>query len=586
MLKNKLLAIALVSSTAFFSCTKFAQKDQNASGEPAENSKYFYYYQGKKVPLILNTGYIYVVSKKSIEGSYKNLGVITGSKKVETNKITLDQTHANPQTNGISQQAQRFTGKLKLSKKVSAEEYGITLNQMAEDPDVQFVEPVFDYPPGPQGNGNMTVSEYFYVKLQSENDVQTLYNVAASYGVSVVSQHETMPLWYVLACTNGSQSSISMANAFYQSGLFIFAEPDFMLENALASCPADTKFPLQWGSNNTGQSGGTAGIDIRGCQALDLTGTGYVIDVAVIDDAVNKSHPDLVSTLYGPIQGRDWSVSGNVSIDHGTKVSGILCARENGFGITGVAPNCRLMSYGVALGAGVTDQTTKILSTAIDLAWQQGASVINCSWYWEPASIIDDAIFRALTQGRGGIGCVVVFAAGNQDGPVAYPANRFSDILVAGAINPCGKRVSISDCANDSWGSNYGKEVDVVAPGTKISTTGWPTSGLETDHDYTDRFDGTSAAAPVVAGVAALILSKNPTLSGWDVRNIIESTAQKVGGYSYGYKSGRYNGTWHQEMGYGLVNAAAAVQATPVPSPGSTIGRLAYVDAHHTQHIN
>lgn len=588
MFKNRLLAFTIVSGTAFFSCTKFSQKDQNAPDEhTADNSKYFYYYQNKKVPLTLNTEYIYVVSKKTISGSYKNLGSIVGDMKTEPAEITLKQTNATSKTTGNQQAAKRFTGKLKLSKKASPEEYATSLNQMAEDPDIQFVEPVFDYPQGPQGNGNMAVSEYFYVRLQSENDLQTLYNVAASYGASIVSQHPNLPLWYVLSCTNGSQSSITMANEFYQTGLFLTAEPDFMVENAFDGCPADTRFPSQWGSNNTGQRGGVAGIDIRACQALDLTSSGVVIDVAVVDDYVNTSHPDLISPLYGPMQGIDLgNIAGNVTSDHGTKVAGIVGARENGDGITGVAPNCRMRTLGVALGAGMTPQTTKILSTAINLAWIDGASVINCSWHWQPEAIIDEAILNALNRGRRGKGCVVVFSAGNDGGRVWYPANQFSGILAVGAINPCGQRVSVNDCVGDSWSSNYGSEVDVVAPGTLITTTGRPTSGLEQDPNYTDMFGGTSAAAPVVAGIAALVLSQNPSLTGLEVRNIIESTAQKIGGYPYAYQPGRNNGTWHQEMGYGLVNAAAAVLATPPAPSGSTVGFLGYWDAHHATLIN
>lgn len=70
---------------------------------------------------------------------------------------------------------------------------------------------------------------------------------------------------------------------------------------------------------------------------------------------------------------------------------------------------------------------------------------------------------------------------------------------------------------------------------------------------------GTSFAAPIVSGVAALVLSVNPFLTGQEVRDIIEQTAQKVGGYSYANTSGRTNGIWHEHMGYGLVDAYAAV---------------------------
>ena len=100
-----------------------------------------------------------------------------------------------------------------------------------------------------------------------------------------------------------------------------------------------------------------------------------------------------------------------------------------------------------------------------------------------------------------------------------------------------------------------------------------------TNRDYTVWFNGTSAACPHVAGVAALILSVRPNLTGQQVRNIIEQTAQKVGGYSYATTSGRPNGTWHQETGYGLVDAYAAVRKALMPSlsgPSSIYNEATY----------
>jgi len=118
-------------------------------------------------------------------------------------------------------------------------------------------------------------------------------------------------------------------------------------------------------------------------------------------------------------------------------------------------------------------------------------------------------------------------------------------------------------------GSCYGPTLDIVAPGTNVPTTRRTISGT-----YDMAYGGTSAAAPHIAGVAALILSVNSNLSHRQVKGIIERTAQKVrsgtGAGQYNYQNnlyhpspnnlvGRPNGGWHQEMGYGLVNAHAAV---------------------------
>ena len=138
---------------------------------------------------------------------------------------------------------------------------------------------------------------------------------------------------------------------------------------------------------------------------------------------------------------------------------------------------------------------------------------------------------------------VVVFAAGNYNIPtVDYPASCSPDILVVGSIDSANKRSSFS---------SYGTCVDVVAPGTDI----WSTL----PNNQTGNMSGTSMAAPHVAGLAALLISVNPNLTGKEVVDIIERTAQKVGGYSYSTTSNRPNGTWNNEMGYGLCNAFAAV---------------------------
>jgi len=134
-------------------------------------------------------------------------------------------------------------------------------------------------------------------------------------------------------------------------------------------------------------------------------------------------------------------------------------------------------------------------------------------------------------------------------------------------MSPCGQRKSPTSCDGETWwGSNFGAQLDISAPGVLIPTTdrqganGYNTA-TGVAGDYTQNFNGTSSACPHVAAVAALILSQNPNLTQLQVANIIESTAQKVGGYNYQTTAGRTNGTWHNEVGYGLIDAFAAVQA-------------------------
>ncbi len=175
-------------------------------------------------------------------------------------------------------------------------------------------------------------------------------------------------------------------------------------------------------------------------------------------------------------------------------------------------------------------------------------------------AILTDAIQNAISNGRNGRGCVVVFATGNDNSAVRYPANAIPDIIAVGAMSPCGERKSPTSCDGESWwGSNFGTTLDIVAPGVFIPTTDRTGSAGYSSGDYFLTFNGTSSACPHVAATAALILSENPLLTQRQVADIIESTAQKVGNYSYSSTSGRPNGTWNQEMGYGLLNTFAAV---------------------------
>lgn len=152
------------------------------------------------------------------------------------------------------------------------------------------------------------------------------------------------------------------------------------------------------------------------------------------------------------------------------------------------------------------------------------------------------------------------------------------EVISVGAMSPCGERKTPSSCDTEDWGSGYGEQLDIVAPGVLIPTldrlgnNGYnPDTAIHTksfgtlisqdfaDSNYTIWFNGTSAAAPHVSGVAALMLSVNPNLTAAQVAHIIKGTAQKIGGYPYLYCANHLNGRWNIEMGHGLVDAAAAV---------------------------
>ena len=413
------------------------------------------------------------------------------------------------------------------------------------------------------------VTNKFYVKLRHANDYSILQQMATLYHVEI-SSDTILPFWHTLQCTSFTHyNALELANIFYESGNFEASEPEFK-GIVKPVCVNDSDFHLQWNLLNTGlYDSPTTGIDINYCQASSITSGDENTIIAVYDWGVDLSHPDLNIYPLSYDTHRDTTPS-QICYDtlktsyHGTACAGIISAISNNeLGIAGIAPNCPVMSISLP-----KDPTAEEIARGFRFATKNGCSIINCSWHTSVNSQeLEDAILYAMQNGRNGLGCVVVCASGNDGEPVeSRPSEYSDDIIVVGAISTCIKRAHFTTCLhgedrNIGWGSNYGLHLDVVAPGVWIVTT--DVVGLlgRSYTDYNISFNGTSAACPHVAAIAGLILSINPNLTAKQVADIIETTAQKVGGYDYAPQEGRPNGKWHQEMGYGLVDAYAAVLA-------------------------
>ena len=408
---------------------------------------------------------------------------------------------------------------------------------------------------------NIFLTERFYVRLNSENDYAILVNYADKYNAEIVRKGD-LGNWYILKCSHHSPyNALELANIFYESGLFSAAEPEFI--NAIKRlCVNDTYFDYQWNLLNTEQYVTSyTGMDINFCDAHDITSGDESVIIAVVDGGIELAHPDL--NLYSfSFDARTFSSPSQIYDSHGTACAGIIGAiGDNHLGVTGIAPDCPLMSIS-------WNEYTPLCKIAegINTARRNGASVINNSWQSSSSDYINDALDSALIYGREGKGCVVVCASGNTNMHyVRYPARYHSDIIAVGAITPEAKRKDDYDSYNYDvvWGSNYGDEIDVVAPGVFVPTTdrtglvGY--SNTSDTLDYYMRFYGTSAACAHVSAIAGLILSVNPDLTQQEVGYIIASSAQKVGTYNYTSTSGHPYGSWHEEMGYGLVDAYNSV---------------------------
>jgi subtilisin family serine protease len=437
-----------------------------------------------------------------------------------------------------------------------------------------------------QNNIEAGISHLFYVKLFNEQDITVLELLAEQNNVEILGNNKFMPLWVTLACTKYSNgNAMEMANAFYETGLFAASKPDLMTKIG-TTCVNDPLFSHQWGLENTGQSGGIAGIDIKACQAWAITTGSSNTIVAVIDMGIQLNHPDLTNIYPISFDTETGQSPSQIYHPHGTASAGIIGATHNNIGLAGVAPDCPIMSISSELGLYDLDLSQK-LANGLNFAWSNNASVINNSWSHNTLEddMLDDAIDNALTYGRSGLGCIVVFSSGNNNSQTSnYPSNSNPSILNVGAVDRCGVRsgsIDIIPQSCDPWislpGSAFGVTLDIVAPGTNIPTTNnqFPLICYP-GGDYFLYYGGTSAAAPHVAGVAALILSVNPCLTQKQVADIIEQTAQKVRLDLYNYQNipERPNGTWNIEMGYGLVDAYAAVllaQQMYIPSENFTV---------------
>ena len=337
-------------------------------------------------------------------------------------------------------------------------------------------------------------------------------------------------------------------------------EPELPREGA----PNDPLFELQWPLANREGAG-----DVGALEAWRYTRGSADIVVAVLDDGVQLDHPDLAANIAGPGRnfgnGAPLGDGGPITAEdrHGTAVAGIVAARgDNGLGISGICPLCRLLPIRVE---GASNEG---LAAAFRYAAEQGADVITNSWgYDAKRRLAADAalgaeIRRVAEHGRGGRGVLVVFATSND--AVDVCSGEDADISALPSV----LAVGVANHHDELGGSGHGECLDLVA-GSKPerrSTIGVPTTdrtGLDGNDagDYQLEFGGTSAAAPLVAGIAGLLLSLNPELTRTQLTGILEHTADEVDSARAAYDAAGFS----VRAGYGRVNAARAL------APAATI---------------
>jgi hypothetical protein len=438
----------------------------------------------------------------------------------------------------------------------------------------ELVRPALIAPDGK----DVVIDEGFYVKLKPGISYAQLADLAGQKKCVIEKVYAYNNKTYLLrAGAANNYDGLKMANVFYEAGLFEYAEPDFRLLDALSSVPNDPLFNLQWAAVNTGaanQGSGTVGADIDLDEAWDITMGSPSVRIAVLDEGIQRTHPDLVNNIdplgFGLVAGN--ATTGNIlstTRSHGTSCGGIIAAEaNNNIGVAGVAPLSKLIPVNITVNTTGTFGTSAQIAQATDWAWDQGAAdILSNSWGGgTPSSLIQDAIRRAVTLGRGGKGAIVLFSSGNNNAGLSSPA-CFPETIAVGAMSMCYERKSGTSCDGETfWGGNYGTGLDIAAPGVRIATTRVTGTGTAPNADYNLAFNGTSSSTPVVAGVAALVLAVNNNFTQQQVREILERSTKKVGSYPYSFVPGQPNGSWTSELGHGMVNAKNAVLAAQNPA--------------------
>ena len=309
--------------------------------------------------------------------------------------------------------------------------------------------------------------------------------------------------------------------------------------------PDDPDFAKQWGLNNIGQADGQPDADIDAPEAWDIyTGTDN-ITIAVIDTGVDLDHPDLKDNLIAGFDFVNDDLLPDDDNGHGSHVAGIAAAvGDNGQGITGISWRAKIMPLKILNAAG--GGTTFDLAQAINYATTNGANIINMSLggnCFDDWLAVEEAVAEAVSAG-----VLLIASSGNRNDSVILCPAQLEGVMTVGATDSLDERWAV----NAFQGSNYGREMDVAAPGKDIYST-------VIDGGYAVK-TGTSMATPHVAGLAALIWSYAPTLNQVEVGDIIRTTSDDLG-----------QAGWDDYFGYGRINAWRAVEIVSLQAPALTI---------------
>ena len=350
---------------------------------------------------------------------------------------------------------------------------------------------------------------------------------------------------------------------------------------------SDPLYGCQWHLRNQEQGG--EDINVETVWAEGINGEG--INVAVVDDTMDYSHEDLAGNINSSLNHDYGSMDGAYRPfdHHGTAVAGIIAARDNGAGVRGVAPRATVYGYNI-LAASERHVTDRDRADAMSLN-SNVTAVSNNSWgplddprLGQANRLWELAVDSGVSDGYNGKGVLYVFAGGNggenhPENPDGTPVrdhvdnvrergddSNFDELANYYAVTAV---CAVNDQDTRSVYSEKGANLWVCAPSSGDSDQGH--RGIVTTENsdrYQDDFTGTSAATPIVSGVAALLRQANPELTWRDLKLILAASARKndaanpgwaEGARKYGADSDTDRYHFNHEYGFGVVDAKAAV---------------------------
>ncbi len=356
----------------------------------------------------------------------------------------------------------------------------------------------------------------------------------------------------------------------------LFYEEDLEYTELLADCAAETEalndpavsdplYSCQWHLNSSQWHN----INVQSVWEEGIKGEG--INIAVVDDGIDHAHEDLKDNIAASLN-FDYATEGTDIYGrmdhHGTHVAGMIAARDNDIGVRGVAPRATVYGYNLLSGRNTTG-----LNIVDAMTRNLGVTAVSNN-SWGPVdgpgpvpsfAILERAMNAGITLGYDGKGIFYVFAAGNghllgDDANLDGLANNHA-VTAACSVHSEGRRAGYSEMGASLW---------VCAPSNdRPESLGGARGILTTENSdrYYSDFGGTSAAAPLVSGVAALTRSANNDLTWRDVKVILAASASKNDPASLGWQDGaskhpvsssdRYH--FNHEYGFGVVDAQGAV---------------------------